>query len=354
MTKLPFNWLCSLVFVLPISIFAQESYSPSNFSVTTQFCFPNMDRMSFLLTHAIESEGWDNLPQVKFWNKIIKSEPDISYVNVAYNRWLVDSISTSYFDNLERIDQRNYKKKMQYDLGLPDGTRLYVTSGKRDFYQLEKTLSSIDTAIQIFRNNQVDPWFAQAILLIESPGKSRTSYAGAHGPFQLMPYIARRQGLVVNRSLDERGDLKKAAKAAARFIRTTCIIETRNMLRRRGITFEEDELWFKLMVLHVYHAGAGNVSGALSSIDARTGGINLITQLWHAEYNGFRNAAQNYSQVALAALVELEDILGRKCMGDRPRIHPIYPNPVDHIKLPQLSNFLPGEAYNSFYTELNW
>ena len=352
MTKLPFRWLCLLVFVLPLGLFAQASYTPP--TITTQFCFPNMDRMSFLRTHAIEDEGWHNLPQVKFWNKIIKAEPEISYVNIAYNRWLVDSLPTSYFDNLERIAQRNYKEKMRDEQGLPNGTQLYVTSGKRDYYQLESTLSSIDTAIKIFRRNEVDPWYAQSILLIESPGKLRTSYAGAHGPFQLMPFVARMQGLVVNRRLDERSDLRKSAEAAAKFIRSTCIVETKNMLSRRGISFEENSLWFRLMVLHVYHAGAGNVAGALSSIHAQEGGINLITQLWHAEYNGFGNAAQNYSQVALAALVELEDILSRKCMQDFPRIRTIFPDPIDHIKLPQLSSILPQQAFDHYYTELNW
>ncbi len=55
----------------------------------------------------------------------------------------------------------------------------------------------------------VDPWYAQSILLIESPGQMKKSISGAYGAFQLMPGVARAQGLIVNKTLDER---KKSLK----------------------------------------------------------------------------------------------------------------------------------------------
>lgn len=45
------------------------------------------------------------------------------------------------------------------------------------------------------------------------------SIAGAKGIWQLMPYIARKNGLMVNSSLDERVDVLKATKAAATYLR---------------------------------------------------------------------------------------------------------------------------------------
>ena len=128
-----------------------------------------------------------------------------------------------------------------------------------------------------------------------------------------MKSVAIEQGLKVNREIDEREDFEKSAKAAAKFIQKVCLPETRRILRARGISYEEDELWFRLLVLHVYHAGAGNVAGAMRKLYARKGGMDLIKKLWRTEYRGFRNASQNYSQVALASFLELDRIIQEEC-----------------------------------------
>ena len=51
---------------------------------------------------------------------------------------------------------------------LDSNTKLYITTGKK-FYQIEEVIPSIASAIEIFYANGVDPWYAQSILLIESP-----------------------------------------------------------------------------------------------------------------------------------------------------------------------------------------
>ncbi|MBK8494331.1 MAG: lytic transglycosylase domain-containing protein [Chitinophagaceae bacterium] len=47
-----------------------------------------------------------------------------------------------------------------------------------------------------------------------------TSWVGAGGPWQFMPYTARDYGLVVNNVLDERRDYYKSTHAAARYLLT--------------------------------------------------------------------------------------------------------------------------------------
>jgi hypothetical protein len=49
------------------------------------------------------------------------------------------------------------------------------------------------------------------------------------------------------------------------------------------------------------------VSRALSVIQPETGNMDLIKRLWHTSAGGFRNASQNYSQIAIATLLELDD-----------------------------------------------
>jgi len=67
-----------------------------------------------------------------------------------------------------------------------------------------------------------------------------------------------------------------------------------------------------MLVLHTYHAGAGNVMAALNKLQPTEGGMQLLQQLWQTEAGGFRNASQNYSQIALAANLRLaEEIRAR-------------------------------------------
>ena len=59
--------------------------------------------------------------------------------------------------------------------------------------------------------------------------------------------------------------------------------------------------------------GAGNVRNAVNVINPTKGDMTLITQLWKTEVGQFRNASQNYSQLALASLIELDNIIYKKC-----------------------------------------
>ena len=68
----------------------------------------------------------------------------------------------------------------------------------------------------------------------------------------------------------------------------------------------QEALWFKLFVLHVYHAGAFNVSQAMETACPEEPGMNLIFKLWQTRAGKFQNASQNYSQLAIAAWYELD------------------------------------------------
>jgi tetratricopeptide (TPR) repeat protein len=68
-------------------------------------------------------------------------------------------------------------------------------------------------------------------------------------------------------------------------------------------------LWFRLLVLHAYHAGAGNVAGVIRKINPCEGGMQLIQTVWQTTYGGFKNASQNYSQLALAAFCNFDQMV---------------------------------------------
>lgn len=126
-----------------------------------------------------------------------------------------------------------------------------------------------------------------------------------------MPYVARKCGLVVTRTRDDRTDLIKSATAAAQFIATVCIPGARKILDEHKIDYNERDLWFRLFVMHVYHAGAGNVNAVVNKINPESGGMELIRTMWRTEAAGFKNESQNYSQIALAAIISFDKLIGQ-------------------------------------------
>ncbi len=86
-----------------------------------------------------------------------------------------------------------------------------------------------------------------ALALAESGGDARNiSNAGAAGLWQLMPATARRYGLRVDADIDERFDVEKATRAAAKYI------------RRQLDAFDGDILW----AVAAYNAGGTNLKRA--------------------------------------------------------------------------------------------
>ena len=108
-------------------------------------------------------------------------------------------------------------------------------------------------------------------------------------------------------------DIRISVPCVRTLIKTICIPETNKILNEKGISYNQSDLWYKLLVLHVYHAGAGNVKKAINVINPSLGNQDLITTLWQTEAGNFRNASQNYSQLALASLLELDHIINDKC-----------------------------------------
>lgn len=267
----------------------------------------------FVQDDQIFRERWDTLAQTKFWRTIIKLSPDSALFNVAETRQILQTIAMCDWDTMSNAVKDSYRDSLKKWKNLPDDTRIFLTTGKSHFYLFDEAMPNIGRGIDIFVKEKVNPWFAQAILLIESPGRNGSSGVGAQGPFQLMKYVATSQGLTVNKYTDERNDFDKAAKAAANFIKTVCLPHTRSILEDNNIKYNEEDLWFRLLVMHVYHAGAGNVRAAINKMAPKEGNLELITTLWQTKAASFGNASQNYSQIALATLIELDEIIYNTC-----------------------------------------
>ncbi|MEO7308694.1 MAG: lytic transglycosylase domain-containing protein [Ferruginibacter sp.] len=91
------------------------------------------------------------------------------------------------------------------------------------------------------------------LAVIESNLNTRaTSWVGAGGPWQFMPYTARDYGLVVNGVLDERRDYYKSTHAAARYLLSL---------------YAQMKDW--LLVIAAYNGGPGRVYSAIKKSGSR-------------------------------------------------------------------------------------
>jgi hypothetical protein len=286
---------------------------------------PNWDGEMVEVNHAVKSgvlmdatplftDQWSSLDQPLFWKKIMLLSPDSCLINAASNRKVLHKMAIRDWKKQTEAQKELFKDSIKLLNGLSPEERIFVTTGKNDFYKFNEVYPSITKGILAFEKYGVDPWYAQAILLIESPGQLAKSSAGAYGAFQLMPGVARAQGLTVNKSIDERKDFDRSAYAASRLIQRICIPEARRILSAHNLTFRETDLWFRLFVLHIYHAGSGNVSAVVNKINPSEGGQQLITKMWQTSAASFGNSSQNYTQLALASQLILHDMVKDSCV----------------------------------------
>ncbi len=273
--------------------------------------FNSVNTMKFINDDVLYKEGWHSLPQPRFWQQVMQLSPDSAIVNISTNRQIIDKIYLKNWNKLSDVQRTLYKDSLKKTYNICDSTaQVLITSGKKDFYEFKKVMPTISKSIDVFKQNGVDPWYAQAILLIESPGKSNTkSGVGANGPFQLMKSVAKAQGLTVNKNVDERTDVERSAYAASRLLSRICIPYTKAMLDSAHVSYNETDLWFRLLVMHSYHAGAGNVARVIRKIDPCEGGMPLIQQVWQTTAGAFKNSSQNYSQLVLAAFCNFDKMV---------------------------------------------
>jgi len=262
---------------------------------------------------SLFEDRWDVLPQPQFWKQIMVLSPDSCLINVAASRVVLRKMSVRDWSKQTELQKGIFKDSLRKEFSLASDAQINVTTGKNDFYKFKEVYPSLSKGVEAFERFGVDPWYAQAILLIESPGQLKKSSAGAYGAFQLMPSVARAQGLTVNSQIDERKDFDRSAYGASRLISRVCIPEAKRILNAHHLTYNESDLWFRLFVLHVYHAGSMNVSAVVNKINPTVGSQELITQMWQTTAGDFGNNSQNYTQLALASQLILHDMIYQQC-----------------------------------------
>ncbi|RYE17580.1 MAG: lytic transglycosylase domain-containing protein [Sphingobacteriales bacterium] len=163
-----------------------------------------------------------------------------------------------YFSTLTRYGFKNLFSKFAYNPKLPYSSQVnpYAESYMQDYLKNhgKSLLRMKDWGTPYF--NLIDNIFAQYglprelkyLAVIESHlSTAATSWVGAGGPWQFMPYTARDYGLVVNGMYDERRDYYKSTHAAARYLLT--------------LYKQMNKDW--LLVIAAYNGGPGRVYSAM-------------------------------------------------------------------------------------------
>ena len=272
----------------------------------------DQQQRNYIYDRQIYEQGCDTLNQIIFWRKVMNLSRDSAFLNIAKERRILLKVSTKEWNSKSEEQKILFRDSLRIVNCMSDSMRILLTEGKSFFYDFLKAYPNLHSGIEVFRKNNIDPWYAQAILLIESPGRLQKSNVGAYGPFQLMKSVATMYGLKVNRKVDERANLEQSAYAASMLMKNICIPKTKALLDTLGIEYRENDLWFRLLTLHSYHAGFGNVKAAVEATGLKSGGMNLIRTLWNTQAKGFKTASQTYSQVALAAMLEMDSRLSDK------------------------------------------
>jgi len=268
----------------------------------------NEATVSWLQIPTICNEGWDTMPEIKFWRRIVSLDKDSSTANYYATRKLLRNFPKRTIDSLEaRGKLELLREELRTEFNLPTGSRVMFTSGRKWFYNFKPVQTQIGRGMHIFDSLGVDPFYAQTVLLIESPGNNKQkSIAGAYGHFQIMSFNATKYGLRIDKYVDERENFERSAYVSAMLFKETFIPLAKRWCNELGFRVDVNALWFKLLVMHCYNAGPYGVKSAMNIVPNSYQENALIHKLWHTTAHYFPSEAQNYSQLALACYLEFE------------------------------------------------
>ncbi len=207
----------------------------------------------------IDSSGKDTAAENEVINEIV------------HQKKIPPKDKVQYFSQLTRYGFKNLFSQFSYNPKLPYSSQVnpYAESYMQDYLRghSKSLLKMKGWGTPYF--NLIDNIFSQYglprelkyLAVIESNlSTAATSWVGAGGPWQFMPYTARDYGLIVNASFDERRDYHKSTHAAARYLLT--------------LYKQMNKDW--LLVIAAYNGGPGRVFSAIK----RSGSKNF----WNLQY----------------------------------------------------------------------
>ena len=223
--------------------------------------FLQISILCFLILHSLAGKAYANCSQQLGSKETILEEDTVKENQLIQQVILSKKIPTKenvqYFNQLNKYGFKNlfsnntFNNTISYKAQINPNAELFVQDYMKnhsDYLQKMKQwglpyFNLIETVLQQYGL----PKELKYIAVIESNlSTAATSYKGAGGPWQFMPYTARDFGLKVNKYQDERRDYYKSTHAAARYLL---------------ILYRELHDW--LLVMAAYNGGLGRVNNAI-------------------------------------------------------------------------------------------
>ena len=154
--------IISLLFVFFLS------FSASAQNLIDVYCSEDSCSHTVIDPEIIMIERWDTLAQSKFWKLVMNMSSDTCIVNVAHNRKILGYVEKEAWFCQTEDEKTEYKDSVINYNCLDSNTRIYITSGKKDFYLIEEVIPSISMAIDIFDENHVDPGMLSPYYLLKA------------------------------------------------------------------------------------------------------------------------------------------------------------------------------------------
>ena len=184
-------------------------------------------------------------------------EEDAAIEDIIKARKAPQKEKVQYLSQLTKYGFKNLFSKYTFNPSLPYSSQVnpYAENYMQDYLRVHANSLEKMKSWGMIYFNLIDNIFAQYglprelkyLAVIESNlNTGATSWVGAGGPWQFMPYTARDYGLIVNNVNDERRDYIKSTHAAARYLLSL---------------YKEMHDW--LLVIAAYNGGPGRVYDAM-------------------------------------------------------------------------------------------
>ncbi len=107
----------------------------------------------FIENNEMYTEGLDTLENTKFWRKIMSLSPDSGIVNIKGTRERLLLISEKDWNTIRAEKGDLWLDSIRTSRSLDSTQKIVFTTGKKDFYQIEKAYIEIEQGIKIFEQN---------------------------------------------------------------------------------------------------------------------------------------------------------------------------------------------------------
>ncbi len=145
MKKLAF---ISILFLANFSI-AQDAYEDHLIEVKV---VNDTTVLRFVKTPELFVEQWDTLAQPNFWKEIMHLSPDSCLLNVASSRQILERTSLRTWDAKTDEQKEAYKQTLREKYNLAADTRIFMTTGKSDFYRFDLVLPIFQKVLMLFQD----------------------------------------------------------------------------------------------------------------------------------------------------------------------------------------------------------